>query len=134
MSLKEDERHTLVCLYLSKSDETMEDARLSRSRGRWNATANRLYYALFHAVLALFVSDEIAVASHNGMKVKFGKEYVLTGLATDEEGKLLSQMETMRERADYDATFMATSELINERFEAVERMIQHIKELAKRER
>ena len=129
MSLKDEERDTLINLYLGKSDETLDDARFNRSQERWNATANRLYYALFHAITALFVSDGIPVHSHNGMKIRFGKEYVLTGLTTDEEGKLLSQMETMRERADYDATFKASKALIDERFEAVEKMIQHIKEL-----
>ena len=132
MSLKEEERKTLVDLYLSKCDETLNDARLTRDQGRWNASANRLYYALFHAITALFVSDGIPVHSHNGMKIKFGKEYVLTGLATDEEGKLLSKMETMREHADYDATFTATEALINERFDQVEKMILHIKVLIDR--
>ena len=132
MSLKEEERSTLVNLYLSKCDETLNDARLTRDQGRWNASANRLYYALFHAITALFVSDGMPVHSHNGMKIKFGKEYVLTGLATDEEGKLLSKMETMRERADYDATFTATEALINERFNQVEKMILHIKVLIDR--
>lgn len=89
---------------------------------------------MFHAITALFVSDGIPVHSHSGMKIRFGKEYVLTGLATDEEGKLLSQMETMRERADYDATFKATKALINERFDAVEKMIQRLKELIYRKR
>lgn len=112
MSLKEEERRTLVNLYLKKSDETMEDADFNYSQARWNVTANRLYYALFHAITALFVNDGIPVHSHNGMKIQFGKNYVLTGLATDEEGKLLSQMETMRERADYDATFVASKRLL----------------------
>lgn len=134
MSLKDKERDTLIRLYLAKSDETLEDARFNRGQERWNAAANRLYYALFHAITALFVSDGIPVHSHNGMKVLFGKEYVLTGLATEDEGKLLSQMETMRERADYDATFKATKALIDERFEAVEKMILRMKELTTRER
>lgn len=59
MSLKEQERTTLVNLYLSKCNETLDDARLTRDQGRWNASANRLYYALFHAITALFVSDGI---------------------------------------------------------------------------
>ena len=135
MSLREEEeRDTLISLYLAKSDETLEDARFNRSQERWNAAANRLYYALFHAITALFVSDGIPVHSHSGMKICFGKEYVLTGLATDEEGKLLSQMETMRERADYDATFKATKALIDEKFVAVEKMILRMKELTFRKR
>ena len=134
MSLKDEERQTLISLYLQKSDETLEDARFNRSQKRWNASANRLYYSLFHAITALFVSDDIPVHSHNGMKIVFGKEYVLKGLASDEEGKLLSQMETMRERADYDVTFTATESLLDERFSLVEKMIQHIKELVERNR
>lgn len=68
------------------------------------------------------------------MKVRFGQEYVLTGLASDTDGKLLSQMETMRERADYDAAFTASESIINERFQLVENMICHVKELIFRER
>ena len=134
MSLKDEERDTLVNLYLDKSDETLSDAHLTYSQARWNASANRLYYALFHAITALFVSDGIPVHSHNGLKVRFGKEYVLTGLASEEDGKLLSQMETMRERADYDATFKASELILSERFPKVEQMILHIKELVFRER
>ena len=134
MSLKDEERNALISLYLAKSAETLEDARLNRDQERWNSAANRLYYALFHAITALFVSDGIPVHSHSGMKIRFGKEYVLAGLATDEEGKLLSQMETMRERADYDATFQATKALIDDKFNAVEKMIQRLKELVYRER
>lgn len=132
MSLKEEERKALVALYMAKSEEALEDARLCRNQQRWNASANRLYYALFHALTALFVNDGVPVGSHNGAKIRFGKEYVLTGLATNEEGKLFSQMETMRERADYDATFTASEQLIHERFSAVEQMIEHIRQLMNR--
>ena len=38
MSLKDEERDTLIQLYLAKSDETLEDARLNRSQARWNTT------------------------------------------------------------------------------------------------
>lgn len=41
MSLKEEERDTLVNLYLGKCDETLNDARLTRDQRRWNASANR---------------------------------------------------------------------------------------------
>ena len=134
MSLNDIERAELVKLYWAKSAETLEDARLNQLQKRWNATANRLYYALFHAIAALYVSDGIAVSSHKGTKVRFGKEYVLSGLATEAEGKLLSQMEAMRERADYDVTFMADEKIINERFPLVEQMIHHIRKLIDKNR
>lgn len=134
MSLSDEELQLLVKMYLEKSLDTLEDARCNKEMRRWNSAANRLYYALFHAVTALFVSDGLAVSSHNGARTVFGREYVLTGLATDEEARLFSQMETMRERADYDATFKAGEELVFERFILVEKMINHIIELINRER
>lgn len=126
MSLNEQERKTLVDLYISKCYETLDDARISRNQQRWNNTANRLYYALFNAICALFVHDGISFGTHRGIKKIFGKEYVLKGLATQEDATLLSRMETMRNNADYDCTFVATEEIINERFPQVEAMIHRI--------
>ena len=53
----------------------------------------------------------------------------MRGLATEEEGKLLSRMSSMRERADYDITFTATQETIDDYAQPVNNMIKHIKEL-----
>lgn len=129
MSLNDNERCILVDLYLRKCEETLNDAQLMFIQRRWNSTANRLYYALFNAITALFVSYGIPVGSHNGAKIRFGRDFVLKGLASTDEGKLLAQMMSMRERADYDATFTASETLINSRYPAVEQMISHIKEL-----
>ena len=134
MSLSDEERGVLVKMYMDKSFDTLEDARCNMKMCRWNSAANRLYYALFHAVTALFVSDGLSVGSHNGARTVFGKEYVLTGLATEDEAKLFAQMETMRERADYDAAFKASDEVVKERFCRVESMIQHIVEIINRQR
>lgn len=43
MSLKDEERQTLISLYLQKSDETLEDARFNRSQKRWNASCSPDY-------------------------------------------------------------------------------------------
>jgi len=88
-----------------------------------------LYYALFHTLTALFVHDGISLGSHKGVKIVFGREYVLTGKASEEDAHLLSRMEAMRNKADYDCTFAATEELINERFPEVEAMILRVKQL-----
>lgn len=134
MSLNDKERDLMIKLYLEKSDETFQDARSCIESGRWNAAANRLYYALFHSIVALFVSDGISIGSHKGAKARFGEYYVLSGLACAEDAKLLSQMETLRERADYDAVFKADESIVKERFMLVEQMIKHLKDLIYRDR
>ena len=57
MSLSEEQRKDLVSLYWEKYQETWMELELSVEAGKWNMAANRLYYALFHAISALFVKD-----------------------------------------------------------------------------
>lgn len=56
MSLTNEERITLVALELKKAKETFEEIDILTSANRWNGAANRLYYAVFHAVNALLLS------------------------------------------------------------------------------
>ncbi len=74
---------------------------------KWSMAANRLYYAAFHAVTALFVADGHPVGSHKGAKSVLGQYYVLTGKISTEHSKLFAQLETLREKADYNIMFEA---------------------------
>lgn len=56
---------------------------------------------LINAFRGLLLADQHDVHTHAGMKSAIGQYYVLTGLLSPEDSKLFSQMETMRERADY---------------------------------
>ena len=124
----------MIALYLSKSDEILSDAVLCIENKRWNSAANRLYYAVFHVLNALLVSDNKPACSHKGMRLTFGKNYVLTGLASEEEAYLLSRMETMRNKADYNCTFTAKAEVVTELYPLVKDFIGHLKQLINRER
>ena len=46
----------------------------------WDVVANRLYYAVFHAVSALLIKDGHKVNTHKGTLVMFGQNYVKTGI------------------------------------------------------
>ena len=132
--MEEQEKEILIALYLSKSDEILSDAVLCIENKRWNSAANRLYYAVFHVLNALLVSDNKPACSHKGMRLTFGKNYVLTGLASEEEAYLLSRMETMRNKADYNCTFTAKAEVVTELYPLVKDFIEHLKQLINRER
>ena len=72
--------------------------------------ANRLYYSLFHAATALFVNDGVEVGSHKGVKAKLGQYYIVTGKMSVDHSKFLAQMETLRDKADYNIMFVASEE------------------------
>lgn len=102
-----DNSHKLVAieLLIEKSDKNMEQALRVADLGYWDLVANRLYYAVFHAVNAMLMIDGIKTGTHKGSSIQFGKSYVLTGLFSREDGILYGQLQTMREKADYQNIF-----------------------------
>lgn len=61
MSLEEEKRDTVVRLEIAKAFSTQEEVDFLIEKGFWNAAANRLYYAVFHAVSALLIHDGIRI-------------------------------------------------------------------------
>lgn len=72
MSLKEQDRESLVVLGLEKSYKMLEEMSWLAEKGSWSLAANRLYYALFHAVRALLISESYPVGTHRGAVVQQG--------------------------------------------------------------
>lgn len=107
MSLNNTERQTLINLYLERAQRTFEEMEVAIAAEKWGMAANRIYYAVFHAVTAMFVYDGHPVGTHRGAKAVLGQHYVLTGKITTESAKLFAQLETLREKADYNIMFVA---------------------------
>ena len=108
MSLKEEDRRILVELELEKAEKTFSQIEALQREQYWDTLANRLYYSLFHAVSALLINDQREVGSHKGAAIRFHQYYVKTGIFTEEEGSFFSQMETLREKSDYNCFFNVT--------------------------
>lgn len=74
---------TLFTYRLRQADETLQDIdNLIASHSSGLSIVNRSYYAMFYAVLALFIRLEISHKSskHSGVIATFDKEIVHNGL------------------------------------------------------
>lgn len=131
MGLSDLNRETIVQLYLSKSDRTLKNADQEIENQCWSSAANRLYYSAFYAVAALFVNDGFPVNSHRGAKTLLSKEYVLTKKLDPSNARILAQLETLRDKADYDIIFEASEKDIAEFRPQVDEFINSIKGLIK---
>lgn len=131
MSLNESERNTLVALYIDKAERIMHEAEIAMDAESWGMASNRLYYALFHAVTALFVFDEIAVGTHRGVKAKFGQYYVMTKKFTSDDAKTIAHLETLRDKADYNIMFIAEAKDVLPHVENVKTLIKTIENYVK---
>ena len=82
--------------------QTMTEDEDNAKLGHWNLTAGRLYYALFYMSTALLLDKGIGTKSHAGVISYIGKEFVLPGMLTREEARLISALQNMRHQGDYD--------------------------------
>ena len=128
MSLSESERHIIVSRELEKAQRTFDDALFCADEGKWETTANRLYYALFHAMSALLVNDGYHVKSHRGILSMFGEHYVRTEIFSKQDGALLSELVIMRDNADYNCFFEADEEKLAPYIEPTRQLIEKIKQ------
>ena len=131
MSLNDEERKILVGLEIEKSRRTFAEIEILRQAGLWDNIANRLYYADFHAVSALLINDGHPVGTHQGAVVMLHQHFVKTGVLSKEDGAFYSQLQTMREKADYNCTYYATEEDTAPRIALTETFIEKIIELIK---
>ena len=128
MSLSENERRIIVNRELEKSERTFEDVVFCAKEGKWEAAANRLYYALFHAMAALLINDGHHVKSHRGILAMFGEHYVRTEIFSKKDGSLLSELVIMRDNADYNCFFEADEEKLTPFIEPTRELIERIRQ------
>ena len=127
MSLRGEDRKVLVILELEKSDKTLAEMEVQLQNRLWGLAANRLYYALFHAVSALLISERHEVGTHRGAVNKFSLFFVKSELFSVAEGKLYSQLQKLREDGDYNCSIDIDQADVEEKVKPTLRLIGHIK-------
>src|SRR4029079_18831410 len=88
-----------------KAMEAAEDARLLLAAGRFDAAANRAYFAMFNAERALLAKsgdDPGAMKKHATVQRRFSMKLVKDGPFGEEAGRALRQAGDARVIADYD--------------------------------
>lgn len=129
MSLSSEERNTIVALELKKAREAYEDIGILIAANRMNGAANRMYYAVFHAVCALLINDGHHVNTHKGSHAIFSQHYIKTGILPREYGQLYNQLQTMREESDYNCAYDVEMDELQQRLEPAKRLIEDIENI-----
>ncbi len=123
----EDQRE-YVLYRIESAKKTFEAAKVLYESGFWNSAVNRLYYALFYAVNALLVLNNIQTKSHSSTKSQFSLNFVKTGKFDIKYGRLLSELFDWRQKGDYENIFDYDDDSVKPLFEPVEEMISLIED------
>ena len=127
--LKDEEREALVKYRIEKAYGTLVEAKDCAEDNHWSLTANRLYYAVYYASKALLIQNGIVAKSHEGVIGMIGQNFVVSGIITIEEAKLLARLQNMRKTGDYDDFKEWHQEDVEPLFKKVEDYINKIKSL-----
>ena len=127
MSLNEEERKIIVGLEIEKAENIVSQINELEKLSYWDNIANRLYYALFHVVSALLIFDKYNVSTHKGSIVLFGQFYIKTGVFNINDGRLFSQLQTIREKSDYNCAYQTSEDEIKPLIYPTIELIKRIK-------
>ena len=126
MSLSDEERRAIVNYRIEKAHVAMEDANQMAILQRWSAAANRMYYAVYYAATALLISNGYTTRTHSGMITQINVHFVLQGILTKADGRLINKLFDLRQEADYDDFIDADEEDIKEYMPQVKTLIEKI--------
>jgi uncharacterized protein (UPF0332 family) len=92
----------LIRYRLKRAKDTLCEANDLFRLGYYQTTVNRLYYACYYAIGALFVQYKIITRTHSGVRQMFGQHFIQKGTISKELGKYFSTLFEKRITGDYD--------------------------------
>jgi uncharacterized protein (UPF0332 family) len=102
--------------------ENLAAARLLAENRLYRNAVTDLYYAAYHAAVALLAVHGIEAASHEGVQAQFGLHFVKTGALDKNAGKDLGSLHHARLTADYKGYI----ELDREDYEAAAKQARQV--------
>ncbi len=100
----------LVNARLQQAQDALAEGQLLLQGKFYKGSINRIYYAMFYAVLALLVTRQLGTSKHTGAISLFDREFVKPGIFSKEMSAWLHSVFERRLEADY-------AELIDVSFE-----------------
>lgn len=124
-------RINLSRVRMESAKEDLQTAVENLEQGRYKASNNRAYYAIFHAIRAVLALDGVDFKTHGQVIGNFNKDYINTGLIDRSFSTIIKTASKSRTSSDYEDFYEATKEEAesnisgtNKLLESVERLIE----------
>lgn len=117
---------------LEKAHNALRSAKILYDAEDFNGSANRAYYAAFHAVTALLSDDGIFRSKHSGIVSEFRKQYIKTGLLDTELSNKIGKLKDIREDCDYETFFVVSKSETAEQIENAKDIINAVENYLER--
>lgn len=118
---------------LKQAEESIKEAEyLFSGKQSPRSIINRLYYAMFYAVLALIVFEPYSSSKHSGVLSYFNKKFIKEGIFPNELGLSINRAFELRQRGDYREYTDLTYEQVEPFIEKARIFVQKVRDYLER--
>ncbi len=121
-----ENRRDGIAKELRHAESAREAARLLADAAMYNDALNRIYYALFHTLVALLLTEGVEPKRHRGMPHLLGSHF--PSLLSAADIALVSRIATYRDLADYERTWEATADIFLEAACEIDPLIRRVRD------
>ncbi len=118
----------LAAYRLQRAKESLQEAETLLRSEQYRGSANRSYYAVFHAMRAVLAVDGKDFKKHSAVISYFDQTYIKTGKFPRGCSVIVHSLFEIRSRCDYDDFFLVPKEMIAEQYEGAVSFVQTVEE------
>lgn len=126
-----DEKRALSSVRYEHANECLKAAQKLIEQQCYKDAANRSYYAIFHAMRAVLVYDEIDMKHHSGIIAEFRRRYIKSGIFEVKLSEIISLLFDARTESDYDDFYIVSKAEAQQQAQNAETFIKAIGEYLK---
>ena len=118
--------YSMARFRLEKAKKDLAAAKATAEQGFFDVSANRSYYAIFHAIRALAAMDHVEMRKHSGYISEFRKRYTKTGVFDKRLSDILTDAFEVRNESDYDDFFVIAKEDVEQQIEDAKLFLREV--------
>ena len=129
--MQDENKIVLSKVRLDKALDCLRDSEALIQTGGYRSAANRSYYAVFHAMRAVLVFDDFDSKKHSGIISEFRKNYIKTGIFSNEISFIIGNQFDVRSHSDYDDFYIITKDFAQSQLDDARKMVMEVQKYLK---
>ena len=121
-----ENKHAHIVAELARCDESLRAARVLIDAQLLHDAESRLYYAAYHAAVALLLTQGIEARSHAVVANLLGLHFVKTERLDSGDARLFARLQKYRIEADYSTEFVLTVSALEEDLAACQAFVLRV--------
>jgi len=125
----QEKRIQLARYRLLQAEESLDEAFFLLTGGKsFRAVVNRVYYAMFYAVLSLLIFEPFSSSKHSSSISYFHQKFIKSNVFPHGMGKSLSKAFELRQGGDYKEFFIPSQEETESLLQEARNFVENITE------